>query len=108
MLISAAVSTYLFKLATFLWEHDRLALDLTLVAILDTIGTVFIYRIIVLHKQHVVPMVCTIRKLMTSVVNIWYFKHTVVAMQWVGLVVVVAAIAFELYVSYIEKMQKFN
>lgn len=53
-------------------------------------------------------MVCTIRKLMTSVVNIWYFKHTVVGLQWVGLAVVVVAIAFELYVSYVEKMEKFN
>ena len=53
-------------------------------------------------------MVTTVRKLFTSVINIWYFKHTIVGMQWVGLILVAAVVALELYVSYREKMEKFS
>lgn len=64
-----------WDLLVFLWEHDRLALDLMLVAILDLIAAIFIYRIVVLHQQHIMPMISTVRKLCTSVFNIYYFDH---------------------------------
>ena len=76
----------------FIWLHDRLALDLTIVGILDTIGTIFVYRIVVLYKQHIVPMIGTVRKLLTSLINIWVFKHPVSNAQWIGFSVVIAAI----------------
>jgi drug/metabolite transporter (DMT)-like permease len=98
----------LFDLAYFIWTHDRLALDLMLVAILDMIGAIFIYRIVVMYKQHVVPMVTTIRKLLTSLFNIWYFKHSISDFQWIGFGIVLSAITLELYIGYREKMAKFR
>jgi hypothetical protein len=70
--------------------------------ILDMVGFIFIYRIMVSHQQHVLPFVVTIRKLLTSVVNLILFKHQVQSFQFLALGVVGSAILLELYIKHRE------
>lgn len=71
--VTLVLSVITYKLPSFLmflWSHDRLALDLMLHGALDVIGTIFIYRIVVIHRQHIVPIILTVRKLLTSIINL--------------------------------------
>ena len=67
---------------------------------LDVVSAVFIYRIVVLYKQHVVPMISTVRKLLTCVVNILWFRHVIGAIQWLALLLVAAIVGLEMWLSY--------
>lgn len=98
--VISALSTHLWKTAVFIWYHDSLSLDLMMHAVLDVIGCIFIYRILVLHKQHVVPFVLTIRKLLTSILNILYFHHSINKLQFVGLGLVGVGILLALVLQY--------
>ncbi len=108
LIIISIVTTKGWDLITFLWSHDRLALDLMLIAILEVTGTIFIYRVTMLHQQHVMPMLSTVRKLCTSVFNIYYFKHQIVGMQYAGLGLVALTLLTELYISYKLNGEKFR
>lgn len=79
-----------------------------MIAILGVIGNTFIYRLAVLHKQHVVPLVNTIRKLCTSLFNIYYFSHSVNAMQFFGVAVVGIAIAIDFFIKWMESRREFK
>jgi hypothetical protein len=95
-------------LAVFIWDHDRLALDLMLHGILDMFGYIFIFRIIVCHKQHVLAFLVTTRKLLTSIFNILVFKHRILPGQVLALGIVMVAILMELYIKYRSNQQKFK
>ena len=84
----ALVTTHLWKIVVFIWEHDSLSLDLMTNSILTVLGEIFIYRILVAHKQHIIPFITTIRKLCTSVFNLIWFRHTVENLQVVALGIV--------------------
>lgn len=106
--IIATVSTQGWKLMVFIWEHDRLALDLMFHACFDVLGSIFIYRIIVMYQQHVVPMIVTVRKLLSALFSIYYFHHNISDMQYIGICIVFSAILLELYISYRENSQSFK
>lgn len=55
---------------------------------LGVFGDIFIYRLLLVHRQHVVPLVITIRRISTSVVNLLYFHHDVSVGQTVGIGIV--------------------
>lgn len=74
-------------------------------SLLEVIGNIFVYKIMMVHKQHIAPMVITIRKLFTSIVNIIYFNHKVESLQFVGLGLVFCALALELIISSREAKQ---
>ena len=56
------------------------------------LGQLFIYRMIKQFKQHVVPLVVTIRKIFTILINVMYFHHKTSLLQLIGMVIVTAAI----------------
>ena len=91
----------LFNICTFVWNHDTLAKDLMLHAILITIGEIFIYRLLLLHRQHIVPLLSTIRKIATSIVNILWFHHTISFGQYIGIGIVCIGIFLELFSNYL-------
>ena len=82
--------------AMFIWSHDQLALDLMAQSFLSVLGDIFVYRVLVLHKQHVIPFILTIRKMLTSIFNILYFHHSVVGAQYFGIGLVGVGIAIQL------------
>lgn len=98
-LLSSIVTFQLPEVVEFVWGHDQLALDLLLHSVLEVLGTVFIYRMLVVQKQHIVPMVLTIRKLLTSIVNLLYFHHSISTGQYFGIAFVFAAVSIEILFS---------
>lgn len=42
---------------TFVLQHDRLLLDLTLYSVLNSVGALFMYKLITIFRQHIYPMV---------------------------------------------------
>lgn len=75
---------------------------------LDVIGTIFIYRIVVIHRQHIVPIILTIRKLLTSVINLAYFSSGINLGEYFGIGLVFAAVGLEMWMGYQEKLRKFK
>lgn len=42
---------------TFVLQHDRLLLDLTLYSVLNSLGALFMYKLISIFRQHIYPLV---------------------------------------------------
>lgn len=81
-------SLEIWQIGMFVWTHDTLAFDLMIHGCLGVFGDIFIYRLLLVHRQHVVPLVITIRRISTSVVNLLYFHHDVSVGQTVGIGIV--------------------
>ena len=69
--------------------------DLTLTSIFSFIGQIFIYRMIKMFKQHIVPFVVTTRKIITVGVSIVYYHHETSIGQVLSIVVVLGVTAYE-------------
>lgn len=99
LLISAC--TYeLWDMLVFMASHHDITADLLVHSCLGVFGDVFIYQLLLLHRQHVVPLIVTVRRVVTSVVNLLWFKHEVTGGQCVGLVMVGLGVGVELMGSY--------
>lgn len=101
LLAYSIISGYFFSMVSFIWNYDQLALDLLLHCILGTVGSIFVYRIIAVHKQNVVPFIGSIRRIFTSVINILYFHHHVTPMQIVGILIVGVGVILQLAYTYV-------
>ncbi len=55
------------------------------------------YYVISNFKQHIYPLISTVRKLMTILFSIFIFKHKISFYQWVAIGIVFVAMGFELY-----------
>ncbi len=67
------------------------------------IGQLFIYRMIREFKQHIVPFVCTTRKIITVGLSLIYFNHETSIGQIVSILVVFMATIYE-FVDSIKKV----
>ena len=88
VIIISIVSMDLWTILVFVWDHDTLAWDLMANGCLGVFGDIFIYRLLLLHRQHVVPLVLTIRRLCTSLLNMFWFHHTITFGQKIGISIV--------------------
>jgi UDP-galactose transporter B1 len=84
----------------FIVYHDELLLHLTVMSLLNALGALFIYKIITLFRQHVYPLVGTVRKCITVGVSIVYFGHHITFLQLMGIMLVFGGVLLEILMNY--------
>jgi drug/metabolite transporter (DMT)-like permease len=83
------------KIGEFVWEHPTVMYDILGISFINFFVQMFVYYIIQKFKQHVAPFVITIRKILSVVISIFWFNHSIHLVQWFGIVVVFSAAAFD-------------
>jgi UDP-galactose transporter B1 len=84
----------------FTINHDRFFFDLTLYGAICSIGSIFVYKLIAICRQHVYPLVSTVRKCLTVCVNVLWFGRHLAFMQWIGIVMLFGGILIEIISNY--------
>lgn len=82
--------------------HPDFNRDLVFLSLAAFVGQLFIYRMIREFKQHIVPFVCTTRKIITVGLSLVYFKHETSFGQVSAILVVFLATVYE----FIESIKK--
>ena len=75
-------------------------LDLSIWAVLHALGGIFCYKLMSIFRQHILPLVINTRKCMTVVVNVIWYGHHLVLMQWLGVILVFGGIMMEVVANY--------
>ncbi len=88
VLIVSLISFQLPYTLSFIYHHDELLIHLMIMSLLNAVGAIFIFKIITLFRQHVYPLVGTVRKCITVGVSILYFGHSISIGQFIGILLV--------------------
>jgi len=72
-------------------------LDIILAASLQIASQISVYYVINNFKQHIYPLISTVRKLLTIMFSIFIFKHRMHFYQWVSIAIVFVAMGYEMY-----------
>lgn len=78
-------------------RHSSALKDVLLIASLQVISQISVYYVISNFKQHIYPLISTVRKLLTILFSIYIFKHKVNFNQWMAIAIVFIAMGYELY-----------
>lgn len=70
--------------------------DIFIQGSLQVLGQVSIYYVIANFKQHIFPLISTTRKVLTVLLSIVIYHHSVNWMQWVSIIMVFGGLAYEL------------
>ena len=90
----------------FIYDHPTFAIDLVLNAGMSSVTQLFVYYLIQKFRQHIVPFVITIRKILSVVISILWFNHSIGGAQWLGIVIVFVAAIFDfVYEKYFAETQ---
>jgi UDP-galactose transporter B1 len=65
--------------------------------LLQVLGQMSIYYVIVHFKQHMFPLISTTRKMISMLVSIFLFNHKITDWQWVAIGIVFFGMFYELY-----------
>jgi solute carrier family 35 (UDP-galactose transporter), member B1 len=68
-----------------------------LIGLLQVLGQVSIYFVVMNFKQHIFPLVSLIRKVLTVLLSIYYFNHKMNMYQWGALLFVFGGLGYELF-----------
>lgn len=75
-------------------KHSYFFTTLTVFSLIGFVGQIFIYRLIKQFKQHIVPVVVTVRKIVSVFINILYFGHETSLLQLGGMAIVSGAMIY--------------
>jgi drug/metabolite transporter (DMT)-like permease len=89
------MSTNVLDMFLFMIQHRLFAFHMILIGILNTLGQIFIYRMVNDFKQHFVPFVLTSRKILTVVLSIIFYHHQTNFWQISGVFIVFAVVTYE-------------
>ena len=64
---------------------------------LQVIGQISIYYVIANFKQHVFPLISTTRKIITVILSIIVYNHTLAQLQYLAIAIVFTGMFYELY-----------
>ena len=81
----------------FLIQHPALQRDLFMAASLQVLSQISVYYVISNFKQHIYPLISTVRKLLTILFSIFMFKHHMHFYQWVSIAIVFVAMSYEMW-----------
>jgi len=93
--INAAIQGELVPSIKFLINHPSVNFDLFAVCILQLIGQICIYLVVSNFKQHIYPLISTVRKIFTILLSILVFGHPMSIHQWFGMVLVFGGMTYE-------------
>jgi UDP-galactose transporter B1 len=85
LLFSAFGDQTLIPSIKFLINYPRAMLDIVMIGALQVIGQISIYYIVANFKQHVFPLISTTRKILTVIISIFIFDHSINNWQWVAI-----------------------
>ncbi len=71
-------------------------IDVGMIGLLQVLGQISIYFIVLNFKQHIFPLVSTTRKVFTVLLSIFIFNHKMNIYQWVALILVFGGMGYEL------------
>ena len=71
-------------------------IDIGLIGLLQVLGQISIYFIVLNFKQHIFPLVSTTRKVFTVLLSIFIFNHKMNMYQWIALILVFGGMGYEL------------
>jgi drug/metabolite transporter (DMT)-like permease len=99
-LIVSIVTLNIKYFLSFAMSHDRLLVDITAFSLLTALGGMFGYKLVNTFRQHIYPLVSNTRKCLTVCINVMWFGHHLVKMQWFGIVMVFSGIMVEIVNNY--------
>ena len=94
----ALATGQMYSTYKFASTYPQFLKDIVMLAVLTSIGQIFVYRMIKQFKQHIVPFVITTRKIFTVVISIVFYSHPTTLMQVIAIVIVFVSASYE-YVS---------
>lgn len=94
---SIAIDGSIIPSMLFCMNHPRVVVDLLCIGVLQVIGQVSIYYVVANFKQHVFPLISTTRKIVTVLLSIFIFGHTINHWQWISIFIVFFGMSYELY-----------
>lgn len=80
----------------FCWTHPSIITDILVMSILQVLGQISIYYVILNFKQHIFPLISTTRKVFSVLLSIVIFGHSLTGMQWLSILLVFGGLAYEL------------
>lgn len=80
---------------SFVMRHPMVMTDVMLFSLVSAIGQNFIFYTVRNFNALIVTTITTTRKMFTVLLSIFVFNHAMVPRQWIGLILVFAAIAWE-------------
>ncbi len=69
--------------------------DLIKLSFLGCCGQMAIYYLVKNFKQHIVPLLSTLRKIGTILLSILIYKHQMNRNQWIGIIIVFSGVMLE-------------
>lgn len=104
---NAAVQGELIPSIKFLINHPSANIDLFGVCILQLVGQICIYLVVANFKQHIYPLISTVRKIFTILLSILVYGHPMTIHQWFAMVLVFGGMAYE-FVDEVNSHEKHN
>lgn len=96
VLIFSFLSGEGFEQIHFCINHPTVIIDLFVMGVLQVLGQISIYYVIVNFKQHMFPLISTTRKVFSVFLSIFIFGHVLSGMQWLGILLVFVGLGYEL------------
>lgn len=75
-------------------SHPMAIIDIGLIGLLQVLGQISIYFIVLNFKQHIFPLVSTTRKVFTVLLSIFIFNHKMNGYQWIALILVFSGMGY--------------
>lgn len=95
VITNAAVQGELIPSLKYLYTHPTVLIDLFGVCILQLVGQICIYLVVANFKQHIYPLISTVRKIFTILLSILVFGHPMTIHQWFAMILVFGGMAYE-------------
>jgi UDP-galactose transporter B1 len=104
-LIGLVATNTLIPAITFLSTYPDVIVDIVQFCILSAIGQMFIFVTMNRFGALVLTIITTTRKFFTILASVFYFKHDVHELQWLGVLVVFIGLGIEIHFKYETKMK---
>lgn len=88
---------------TFCINHPSVITDVLVMSVLQVVGQISIYYVILNFKQHIFPLISTTRKVFTVLLSILFYGHVLNGGQWLAILFVFGGLAYELFEELHEK-----
>ena len=79
----------------YFFYHPFYVVHLLTMSLLSAVGQFVVYTLIKLFKQHIVPFIITIRKIMSVLFSILFYHHKTSIIQLTGIAIVIGAVTYE-------------
>lgn len=90
MLLSMSIN----RVASYIIDHPLFLIHLLGMSLLSCAGQFVVYYMIREFKQHIVPFIITLRKILTIGISILFYGHKTSILQLSGIVVVLVSVVY--------------